>query len=149
MEALSTLFPQAMTKLVEKQAAGPAVEQMLNEGYRDENGELHQIPGIVMIKADRSSGGKLARAQATTGLWASGNVWLPAEEGARLPSGKDWPCPWVEDLIERFAAFTGAPADVSDEIDAASQALIHSHGTGAARFARTMQAAAESRRGSP
>jgi predicted phage terminase large subunit-like protein len=146
MEALSALFPQAMTKLVEKAASGPAVEQQLRVGYRDEEGELVQIPGIEMIRADRSTGGKLARAEATTGLWASGNVWLPAEEGARLPGGKAWPCPWVEDLVERFVAFTGARADVSDEIDAASQALIHFHGTGAARFARTMSQAREARR---
>jgi hypothetical protein len=52
----------------------------------------------------------------------------------------------VDDLVERFLTFTGADADVSDEIDAASQALIWFHGTGAARFARTMQQAKESRR---
>jgi predicted phage terminase large subunit-like protein len=148
MEALSALFPQALTKLVEAKAAGTSVEQQLRIGYRDETGKLHQIPGIVMIKADRSTGGKLARAQSTTGLWDSGNVWIPAEQGARLPSGKPHPCPWVPGLKERFEAFTGAGGDVADEIDAASQALIHSHGTGAARFARTMQAAAESRRAS-
>lgn len=149
MEALSGLFPQALTKLVEAKAAGALIEQQLRVGYRDEQGTLHQIPGIEMIKADRSTGGKLARAQSTTGLWSSGTVWLPAEEGARLPDGRPWPCPWVGDLVERLVAFTGAPADVADEIDAASQALIHFHGTGAARFARTMQAARESRRATP
>ena len=96
---LSARWPQALLKLVENKANGPAVISMLSG----------TVPGIVPEEPD---GSKTARAAAITPLIHAGQVHLPTVELA----------PWVGGLIEEAKAFRpGAAHD--DQVDALSQAL--------------------------
>lgn len=95
---LAARWPQAVLKLVEDKANGPAVIAMLGR----------TVAGIVPVEPD---GGKEARAAAVSPLVEAGNVWLPAPELA----------PWVSDLVEEAAAFPQGRHD--DMVDALSQAL--------------------------
>jgi predicted phage terminase large subunit-like protein len=97
-KALSARWPQALLKLVEDKANGPAVISMTSRA----------VPGIVPVEPD---GGKVARAAAVSPLVESGNVWLPSSELA----------PWADDVIEECAGFPTATHD--DDVDAMSQAL--------------------------
>lgn len=97
-KALAARWPQAMLKLVEDKANGPAVIAMLGR----------TVPGIVPIEPD---GSKTARASAVSPLVESRNVWLPASELA----------PWADEVIEQCAGFPTAKHD--DDVDALSQAL--------------------------
>lgn len=134
IRTLSAKYPQALTKLVEAKASGPMIEQMMRR----------EVGGIVLVKADVSTGGKLARVHGVSGLYEAGNVWHPHPSDAWL-NGEPHPCAWVHDMIERYTSFTGADSDVADEVDAASQCLAYMHGSGASRFVRAMQAAAKER----
>lgn len=110
---LSARHPEAMTKLVEDKAAGkPLVQDLRNE-----------ISGLVEVKISSTSGGKLARAQAVTGIWEAGNVYLPHPTMARMPDGTAVDASWVGGFIERLCRFKGAPSDIADEVDAMSQML--------------------------
>jgi predicted phage terminase large subunit-like protein len=121
LRTFSAKKPVASVKLVEDKAAGKPIVQ-------DLRGEIH---GLIEVKVTGASGGKLARAQATTGQWEAGNVYLPHPTDAMLPDGTLHPCPWVHDLIERLCTFRGVPGDVADEVDAMSQVLNRweSHGS--------------------
>jgi predicted phage terminase large subunit-like protein len=94
----SARWPQAVLKLVEDKANGPAVISSLR----------HTVPGIV---PEEPQGSKTARAAAVSPLVEAGNVHLPTPEVA----------PWVGDLIEECAAFPNATHD--DQVDALSQGL--------------------------
>lgn len=96
--ALAARWPQAVMKLVEDKANGPAVISMLGR----------TVPGIIPVEPD---GGKEARAAAVSPLVEAGNVWLPASELA----------PWADDVIEQAAGFPTAAHD--DDVDALTQAL--------------------------
>lgn len=91
-------WPQAVLKLVEDKANGPAVISMLG----------HTVPGIV---PEEPHGGKEARAAAVSPLVEAGNVWLPSPEIA----------PWVGAYIDELAGFPTATHD--DQVDQTSQAL--------------------------
>jgi predicted phage terminase large subunit-like protein len=95
---LSARWPQALMKLVEDKANGPAVIASLGR----------TVPGIV---PEEPHGGKIARAAAVSPLVEAGNVWLPSPELA----------PWVKDYIDQHAAFPTGTHD--DEVDQTSQAL--------------------------
>lgn len=95
---MAARWPQALLKLVEDKANGPAVISMLGR----------RIPGIVPVEPD---GGKEARAAAVSPLVESGNVWLPASELAA----------WSDEVIDECAAFPTGAHD--DDVDALSQAL--------------------------
>ena len=95
---LAARWPQAVLKLVEDKANGPAVISMLGS----------KVPGIV---PEEPQGSKVARASAVSPLVESGNVWLPSPELA----------PWVGGFIEEAAGFPNAAHD--DQVDAMSQAL--------------------------
>lgn len=95
---LAARWPQALMKLVEDKANGPAVISMLGR----------TVPGIVPVEPD---GGKLARTAAISPLVESRNVWLPSSELA----------PWSDEVIEECAGFPTAKHD--DDVDALSQAL--------------------------
>lgn len=97
-KALAARWPQAMLKLVEDKANGPAVISMLGRS----------VPGIVPIEPD---GSKVARASAVSPLVESRNVWLPSSDLA----------PWADEVIEQAAGFPTAKHD--DDVDAMSQAL--------------------------
>jgi len=95
---LAAKWPQAVLKLVEDKANGPAVISMLGR----------TVPGIV---PEEPHGGKEARAAAVSPLVESQNVWLPSPELA----------PWVGGLIDEAAGFPTAAHD--DQVDALTQAL--------------------------
>lgn len=95
---LASRWPQAVLKLVEDKANGPAVISMLGR----------TVPGIV---PEEPQGGKEARAAAVSPLQEAGNVWLPSPELA----------PWVGKFIEEAAGFPTAAHD--DQVDAMTQAL--------------------------
>lgn len=95
---LAARWPQALLKLVEDKANGPAVISMLGR----------TVPGIVPEEPD---GSKVARAVAVSPLVEAHNVWLPSPEIA----------PWVGDYIEQLAGFPNAAHD--DMVDMTSQAL--------------------------
>lgn len=97
-EALSAKWPQALLKVVEDKANGPAVIASLRR----------RIPGIV---PEEPQGSKEARASAVAPLAEARNVWLPSVKIA----------PWVTDLIEEAAAFPNGSHD--DQVDALTQAL--------------------------
>lgn len=95
---LAARWPQALLKLVEDKANGPAVIASLGR----------TVAGIV---PEEPVGSKVARVAAVSPLVEAGNVWLPSPEL----------CPWVGDLIEEAAGFPTAAHD--DQVDALSQAL--------------------------
>lgn len=97
-KTLAARWPQALVKLVEDKANGPAVISML----------ARTVPGIIPVEPD---GGKEARAAAVSPLQESRNLWLPDPAL----------CPWVEEVVEEAAGFPTAAHD--DDVDAMSQAL--------------------------
>lgn len=90
-------WPQAVAKLVEDAANGPAIIAMLK----------NEIPGIIAIPP---RGSKTARARAASPEARAGNVWLP--EG-----------PMGDDFIEEAAVFPHGLFD--DQVDAFSQAMAY------------------------
>jgi len=92
-------YPRVSAKYIEDKANGSAIIEVLNS----------KIGGFIPVKADVSTGGKVARAYAIEPYVASGNVYLPEE------------APWVADFISELADFpTGK---YKDQVDAATQAL--------------------------
>jgi predicted phage terminase large subunit-like protein len=96
MRELGRKWPQAVLKLVENTANGPAVIQTLQ----------HTVGGLVPVDP---KGGKLARLQAVLPLIEAGNVHLPQGAG------------WGEDFLVEVTAFPTGRYD--DQVDAMSQAL--------------------------
>jgi len=99
---LTQKWPGAIAKLIEDKANGSAVIQMLGS----------EIPGLLPVNP---SGGKIARAQATSPLVEAGNVYLPHPRLA----------PWVNDFIEECAQFPNGAHD--DQVDAMTQAFLRWH----------------------
>lgn len=99
VRTLSAKHPDAIAKLVEDKANGPAVISMLRR----------EIAGIIPVDPQ---GGKVARAQAVSPEIEAGNVYLPDPSIA----------PWVHDFIEECAAFPTGAHD--DQVDAMTQALL-------------------------
>ncbi len=95
---LSARWPQAILKLVEDKANGPAVINQLKR----------TVPGLVPVDPD---GSKVARASAVSPFVEAGQVHLPAPELA----------PWVGPLIVELTQFPLAPKD--DRTDALSQGV--------------------------
>lgn len=95
---LAARWPQALLKIVEDKANGPAVIAQLRR----------TVPGIV---PEEPQGGKEARAAAVSPLVEARNVWLPSPEMA----------PWVGGFIDEAADFPTAAHD--DQVDAMTQAL--------------------------
>ncbi|GEP38875.1 hypothetical protein NPS01_25380 [Nocardioides psychrotolerans] len=95
---LAAKWPQALLKIVEDKANGPAVIAALSR----------TVPGIV---PEEPQGGKEARAAAVSPLVEARNVWLPSPELA----------PWVGGLIDEAAGFPTAAHD--DRVDCLTQAL--------------------------
>ena len=98
LEALCARWPDALLKIIEDKANGPAVIATLR----------HRIPGIV---AEIPQGSKIARLAAVSPLIEAGNVHLPNPQLA----------PWVGDYVEEFAGFPNAAHD--DQVDHTTQGL--------------------------
>lgn len=95
---LSARWPQAIAKLVEDKANGPAVIATLSQ----------ELIGLIPVNPE---GGKLVRAAAISPLLEAGNVWFPPATVA----------PWMQELVEECATFPNGAHD--DQVDAMSQAL--------------------------
>lgn len=101
MLTLTARWPQAIAKLVEDKANGPAILNALRS----------KVGGLIPVEPE---GSKYARAAAITPFIEASNVVLPdptTVEGAA----------WVADLTEEAADFPGAAHD--DTVDAMSQAV--------------------------
>ena len=98
VKALGAKWPQAVLKLVEDKANGPAVIAYLSR----------TVPGIV---PEEPQGSKVARASAIAPLIEAGNVHLPDVSFA----------PWADELIDEAAGFPNGKHD--DQVDALSQGL--------------------------
>lgn len=96
-------WPSTSATWVEDKANGPAIIAELRR----------EISGLVPVNP---RGSKEARAWATTGDLAAGNIWLPAPEDA----------PWVRDFVEEAAAFPNGAHD--DQVDAFTQAIDRMRG---------------------
>ncbi len=91
---LTRTWPQAIEKLIEDKANGPATIATLKR----------EIVGMVEIQPD---GGKESRANAVAPVCRSGNVWFPHPSVAT----------WVKALIDELEAFpSGAYADQVDTL---------------------------------
>jgi predicted phage terminase large subunit-like protein len=100
---LSKTWPQAIKKLVEDKANGPAVIATLKR----------EIVGFEEVEPD---GGKEARAIAASPVCRSGNVWLP----------HPFLYPWVKAYIDECEAF---PSGLyADQVDATTQYLNKRYG---------------------
>lgn len=102
IRAMTAKWPQALVKLVEDKANGPAVADTLQ---RD-------VTGIILVNPE---GGKVARANACAPLFAAGNVWDPSPRIA----------PWILAAQEERAGFPFSSHD--DSVDATTQALNWLH----------------------
>lgn len=96
VQALSTKWPEAIGKIIEDKANGPAVIESLKESV---GGLIPEVP----------SGSKIARTFAVSPLIEAGNVYLPAN------------APWLGDYLDELTAFPNAMHD--DQVDATTQAL--------------------------
>ncbi|MDR2489718.1 MAG: phage terminase large subunit [Desulfovibrio sp.] len=95
---LADKWPQAVEKLVEDKANGPAVIDSLKT----------KVHGIIPIEPD---GTKTARAHAVTPLFEAGNVYIPH------PQARAWASDYEAELLQ----FPAAAHD--DQVDATTQAL--------------------------
>lgn len=95
---LTARWPQAIAKLVENKANGPAILNALRA----------KVGGLIPVEPE---GSKYARAEAVTPFVEAKNVWLPQAELA----------PWVADFVEEAAGFPNAAHD--DQVDGLTQAV--------------------------
>lgn len=100
IQHLTARWPQALIKIVEDKANGPAVMSALRK----------KVHGIV---PEEPQGSKEARASAVSPLIEGQNVWLPE---SHLPGAA-----WVGAFIEECAGFPNDTND--DQVDAMTQAL--------------------------
>jgi predicted phage terminase large subunit-like protein len=107
IKRMSDKWPQALFKLVEAKANGPAVISAMKD----------KIPGLHRFNP---RGSKLARLTSVSPLFSGGNVFLP----------DDVEYPWVKDYKEELVNFPNAPTD--DQVDCTSQILIHWSGLASA-----------------
>ena len=96
IRAMKAKWPAAWMVLIEDKANGSAIIQVLRS----------EIPGIVPVNPE---GGKVARANAVSGVIEAGNVYLPKYAA------------FTADFVEECAAFPSGAND--DQVDAMTQAL--------------------------
>jgi predicted phage terminase large subunit-like protein len=93
---LSTRYPQAIAKLVENKANGPAISSDL----------ASEIDGIVLFEP---RGDKIQRLERIAPLFMAGNVYICGDAH------------WTKNYVAELLAFPTAPND--DQVDATTQAL--------------------------
>lgn len=98
---MSAKWPQALCKVVEDKANGPAIINVLRK----------EIPGLIAFNPE---GSKEARAYAVSPLFEAGNVLIPEQDENH---------PWVREYIDELTLFPGAPHD--DRVDSTTQALLY------------------------
>ena len=94
IEAMTAKHPEALRKLIEDAANGPAVISSLRD----------KIPGIVAVSTKGQS--KEERLHIVSPMFESGNVWFPR---------------WAEDLVEELVSFPNGVND--DQVDSLSMSL--------------------------
>lgn len=99
MQRMSSKWPDALKKVVEDKANGPAIISALGS----------RIPGIVPYNP---RGSKTARAYSVSPLFEAGNVFLPPMDEEH---------PWVKRYVDELLAFPNAEHD--DQVDSTTQAL--------------------------
>ena len=99
MQRMSSKWPEAMEKVVEDKANGPAIISAIGS----------RIPGIVPYTP---RGSKTARAYSVSPLFEAGNVYLPPMDEKH---------PWVKKYVDELLAFPNAEHD--DQVDSTTQAL--------------------------
>jgi predicted phage terminase large subunit-like protein len=102
IRALTDKWPQAIAKLIENKANGPAIESDLE----------FEIPGILLYDP---RGDKIQRAERILPLVLAGNTYLPDDSIA----------PWVRDAISELSAFPRGAND--DRVDCLSMGLAYLH----------------------
>ncbi|NIN66121.1 MAG: phage terminase large subunit [Anaerolineae bacterium] len=109
MKNFAVKYPEAVAKLVEDSAMGPALKATLT----------HEVPGIIPIPVKNAS--KKARVEAVVPYVMAGNVYLPERvDGTRER--------WVWDFIEECAQFPKAAFD--DQVDCFTQGVTFIQPTG-------------------
>lgn len=99
MQRMSSKWPDALEKIVEDKANGPAIISAIGS----------RIPGIVPYTP---RGSKTARAYSVSPLFEAGNVYLPPMDEEH---------PWVKKYVDELLAFPNAEHD--DQVDSTTQAL--------------------------
>ena len=99
MQRMSSKWPEALEKVVEDKANGPAIISAIGS----------RIPGIVPYTP---RGSKTARAYSVSPLFEAGNVYLPPMDEEH---------PWVKKYVDELLAFPNAEHD--DQVDSTTQAL--------------------------
>lgn len=92
-------YPQIGARFIEAKANGHAIINVLNQ----------ELGGFIPIKADASTGGKVARAYAIQPFVEAGNVFLPQN------------VEWVHEYVEEMASFPNGT--YKDQVDATTQVL--------------------------
>lgn len=109
INAWNTKHPDAVAKLIEDKANGPAVIRIMRD----------KVSGLIPIRATKS---KAERLNAVVPLWQAGNVYIP--DKIEVSPGVFVKCDWAADIIEQYAAFRPEKkVQKDDEVDAGSQAL--------------------------
>ena len=98
VEDMTAKWPDAIAKLVEDKANGPAIINVLEA----------KVTGLIPRNPE---GGKIARAMSAQPELEAGNWWIPHN------------APWAQAFIEQAAAFPNAAND--DMVDAWSQGAIY------------------------
>ena len=102
LRAMTAKWPQAIGKLVEDKANGPAVMDSLRS----------TVSGLIPVEP---LGGKEPRAHAVLPLYAAGNVFIPDPERAE----------WVQDYLQEHLRFPRGAND--DQVDCGTQAVNYLH----------------------
>lgn len=95
VRVLSARYPEALAKLVENKANGPALESDLQD----------EIPGLILVDP---RGDKIQRLERVIPLFRAGNVHVPRT-------------PWLNDYKRELTAFPDGEND--DQVDCTSMAL--------------------------
>lgn len=113
LEQLAAMFarwPDALLKLIEDKANGPAIISALDG----------KVAGLVPVNPGSDS--KEARLSAVEPLFAAGDVFFPHPEHAQYPDGRRG-APWVPACVHEVITFPAAAHD--DQVDALTQYLNH------------------------
>jgi predicted phage terminase large subunit-like protein len=106
----NTKHPDAMAKLIEDKANGPAAMRILRD----------KISGLIPVNPGTKS--KAERVSMVLPLWQAGNVYIP--DRIETKPGVEEPCLWANDIIEQCAAFKpDKKVQRDDEVDCCSQSL--------------------------
>jgi predicted phage terminase large subunit-like protein len=121
--AMCVRYPDALMKLVEDKANGPAILSVLET----------KVSGLVPVNPGSDS--KEARLASVEPLFAAGNVFFPEPDKARMPDGRRG-APWVPACVHEVITFPAAAHD--DQVDALSQYLNHVAKSGVAMLEAAM-----------